>query len=43
MVAGVYVWTLLIEEADCNHSHLCRTVKGFRTLHDRGLRDTESG
>lgn len=42
MAAGVYVWTLLIKKADCNHSHLCRTVKGFRTLHDRGLRDTES-
>jgi len=42
MVAGVYFWTSLIKEAYCNHSHLCRTVKGFRTLHDRGLRDTDS-
>ena len=42
MVAGVYVCHSLIKEADCNHSHLCRTVKGFHTLHDWGLRDTES-
>lgn len=42
MVVGVYFCTSLIKKADCNHSHLCRTVKGFRTLHDRGLRDTDS-
>jgi hypothetical protein len=42
MVAGMYVCASLIKEADCNHSRLYRTVEGFRTLHDRGLRDTES-